>query len=196
MTKPNYKQIFAKKKAIAEKLKKVCPNITNVSGIYFYTREKPLEEDGGGSAFYIGKSRTLLDRCISHDMGYSQRIDISLKKRKYYSKANPYGWKLNVLFFPEHLLDEKERYYIELYKSKNFECYNIENGGTTNKQIIGERKPPKSYRDGIAQGYKNAVKEIKVFFEKYLDFTIKGNYNKTKERKFNEFKEWLNSEEN
>ena len=102
MTKPNYKQLYARKKEVAQKLKKVCPNINNNSGIYFYTRERTVEE-GGGKACYIGKSRTLLDRCIAHDMGYAQRIDISLKKRKYYSEKNPYGWKLNVLFFPENL---------------------------------------------------------------------------------------------
>ena len=101
------------------------------------------------------------------------------------------------MYFPKQLLDEKERFYIELYKSKeNGECYNVESGGTLGKEIIGERKEPKNYREGIAQGRKNAIKEIKVFFEKYLDFAIKGKYNKIKERKFNEFKEWLNSEEN
>jgi hypothetical protein len=190
MTKPNYKQLYARKKEVAQKLKKVCPNINNNSGIYFYTREKSMEE-GGGRAFYIGKSRTLLDRCIAHDMGYAQRIDISLKKRKYYSESNPYGWKLNVLTFPERLLDEKERYYIDLYVRIGGECYNKENGGTTGKQLINERKPPKSYTDGLKQGRKNAVREVKVFFDKYLDYSVKGVSNKIKERKYNEFKEWL-----
>lgn len=187
MNKPNYRQLFEKKKEIAKKIKKVCPKITNYSGIYFYTREK----EEGGRAFYIGKSVHLLDRCISHDMSYKQRIDKSLKSRGYYSKENPYGWKLNVMFFPEHLLDEKEAYYIDLYRKQVGECYNVESGGTLGKEIIGERKPPKGYRDGLSQGFKNAKKEVKIFFDKYLDFIIKGDSNKTKERKFNEFKEWL-----
>lgn len=192
--KPNYKQLYARKKEVAQKLKKVCPNINNNSGIYFYTRERTVEE-GGGKACYIGKSRTLLDRCISHDIGYAQRIDISLKKRKYYSENNPYGWKLNVLFFPENLLDEKERYYIELYQSHYEECYNKENGGTTGKSLINERKPAKNYTDGLKQGAKNAHRKVKEYFEKYLDFEIKNPSNKIKERKYNEFKEWLDNEE-
>jgi hypothetical protein len=186
----NYKQLYARKKEVAQKLKKVCPNINNNSAIYFYTRERTTEE-GGGKACYIGKSRTLLDRCISHDMGYAQRIDISLKKRKYYSEKNPYGWKLNVLFFPENLLDEKERYYIELYQSHYEECYNKESGGTTGKSLINERKPPKTYQDGLLQGDKRTKRKVKEYFDKYLDFTIKSPSNKIKERKYNEFKEWL-----
>ena len=188
--KPNYKQLNARKKEVAQKLKKVCPNINNNSGIYFYTRERTVEE-GGGKACYIGKSRTLLDRCISHDMGYAQRIDISLKKRKYYSESNPYGWKLNVLFFPENLLDEKERYYIELYQSHYEECYNKESGGTTGKSLINERKPPKTYQDGLLQGDKRTKRKFKEYFDKYLDFQVRFPSNKIKERKYNEFKEWL-----
>lgn len=190
MTKPNYKKLYARKKEAAQKLKKVCPNINNDSGIYFYTRERTVEE-GGGKACYIGKSRTLLDRCIAHDMGYAQRIDISLKKRKYYSENNPYGWKLNVLFFPETLLDEKERYYIELYQSHYEECYNKESGGTTGKSLINERKPPKTYQDGLLQGDKRTKRKVKEYFDKYLDYSVKGVSNKIKERKYNEFKEWL-----
>ena len=195
MATPNYKQLYARKKEVANKLKKICPKITNDSGIYFYTREKSIEE-GGGRAFYIGKSRTLLDRCISHDMGYAQRIDISLKKRKYYSESNPYGWKLNVLTFPERLLDEKERYYIDLYMRIGGECYNKENGGTTGKQLINERKPPKTYQDGLKQGDKRTKRKVKEYLDKYLDVTIKEPSNKIKERKYNEFKEWIDGEDN
>lgn len=194
MVTPNYKQIWARKKEVANKLKKICPKITNDSGIYFYTREKSMEE-GGGRAFYIGKSRTLLDRCIAHDMGYAQRIDISLKKRKYYSESNPYGWKLNVLTFPERLLDEKERYYIDLYVRIGGECYNVESGGTIGKEIIGEKKPPKTYQDGLKQGDKRTKRKVKEYLDKYLDVTIKEPSNKIKERKYNEFKEWLDGED-
>lgn len=191
MAKPNYRQVFSKRNEVANKLKIICPNITNNSGIYFYTRQK----EEGGFAYYIGKSVTILDRCISHDIMYNQRIDISLKKRGYFSQSNPYGWKLNFLYFPKQSLDEKERFYIELYKSKeNGECYNVESGGTLGKEIIGERKEPKNYTDGLKQGRKNAIKEVKVFFDKYLDFIIKDKPNKVKERKYNEFKEWLNED--
>jgi hypothetical protein len=43
----------------------------------------------------------------------------------------------------------------------------------------------------LKQGRKNAVREVKVFFDKYLDYSVKGVSNKIKERKYNEFKEWL-----
>jgi hypothetical protein len=46
----------------------------------------------------------------------------------------------------------------------------------------------------LKQGRKNAVREVKVFFDKYLDFSIKDKPTKIKERKYNEFKEWLNDE--
>ena len=128
-------------------------------------------------------------------MGYAQRIDVSLKKRKYYSETNPYGWKLNVLFFPEHLLDEKERHYIELYVNNGGECYNKESGGTLGKSMINERKPPKTYQDGLKQGRKNAIREVKVFFDKYLDYQMKPPSNKIKERKLQEFTDWLKDEE-
>lgn len=186
---PNYAKIFATKKDIEKQLKLICPNLEHKSGIYFYTREK-LEE-GGGFACYIGKSVDVAERCISHQTSWVQRIDKSLKSRKYYSKYNLNGWKLNVLYFPEQLLDEKERYYIELYKSKNYEMLNIENGGTIDKQIIGERKPSKTYTQGVTYGTLKTKKKVKEFFDKYLDFVVKQPSTKIKERKFAEFGEFL-----
>lgn len=189
--KPNYKQLYARKKEVAQKLKKVCPNINNNSGIYFYIREKSMEE-GGGRAFYIGKSKTLLDRCISHDMGYAQRIDISLKERGYYSESNPYGWKLNVLTFPERLLDERERYYIDLYMRIGAECYNKESGGTTGKQIINERKPAKTYTDGKKFGRKQLANELKHIIDNHLVISLKKE-TKTSKKALEKFYNLLNN---
>lgn len=191
---PNYAKIFVTKKDVEKQLKLACPNLEHKSGIYFYTREK-LEE-GGGFACYIGKSVDVAERCISHQTSWVQRIDKSLKSRKYYSKYNLNGWKLNVLYFPEHLLDEKERYYIELYKSKNYEMLNIESGGTIDKQIIGERKPSKTYTQGVAYGTLKTRRKVKEFFDKYLDFVVKQPSTKIKERKFAEFGEFLAEAEN
>lgn len=187
---PNYSKIFITKRDVEEQLKLACPNLEHKSGIYFYTREK-LEE-GGGFACYIGKSVDVAERCISHQISWSQRIDKSLKSRKYYSKYNLNGWKLNVLYFPTEVLDEKERYYIELYKSKNYEMLNIENGGTLNKEIIGEKKPSRGYHDGLTQGEKKTKEQVKTYFDKYLDFVIKPPTGKVKERKFQEFADFLN----
>lgn len=186
----DYKAVFDKKQEVAKKLKLICPNANNNSGIYFYTRQ----DENGKKAFYIGKSSHILDRCISHDIYYNQRIDISIKKRGYYSEENPYGWKLNVLFFPEYLLNEKEAYYIALYRQKGGECYNVESGGTIGKEIIGERKPSKTYTQGVEYGEKKAIKQIKELFDKYLDCVIKEPSNKVKERKKREFEKLLKGE--
>ena len=188
--KPNYKQIFTKQKQCEEILKLACPNIKHKSGIYFLTR---IEDDKKYA--YIGKGVDVCKRMVSHLLGYSQRIDISLRKRGFFSKSNELGWKLNVLYFPKELLDGKERYYIQQYINSGVIMYNIESGGTVDKEIIGERKAPKNYRDGIAQGRKNLLKEIRIYFEKYIDFIIKGEPNKIKEKKFDEFARLLKSDE-
>ena len=182
----NYKRLFAIQKNIGETLKKACPSIGTNSGIYFYIRE-----DSNGKYAYIGKASNLLERNISHLQGYQQRIDVSLKKRGFYSNNNLGGWKLNVLCFPKHQLDKAEQYYIDLYKKNGYNLYNIESGGTTGKSDINERKLGKGYHDGITQGKKKILEQVKTYFDKYLDFTIKGTPNKIKERKFKEFEDFL-----
>lgn len=186
----NYGKIFARQKQCEEILKKACPNISHNSGIYFLLRDEEDKRYG-----YIGKGKDVLRRMRSHLLGYQQRIDISLRKRGFYSKDNEGGWKLNVLYFPEHLLDEKERYYIELYRKSGTILYNVENGGTLNKEIIGEKKPTKLYSDGLLQGDKRTKRKVKEYFDKYFDFSIRQPSNKIKERKYEEFVEWLNESE-
>lgn len=192
MNKYNYADMFITKAQVEKQLKYACANIEHKSGIYFYTREK-LEE-GGGYECYIGKSVDVLERCISHQCSWKQRIDISLKHRKYYSQTNLNGWKLNVLYFPEEMLNQKEKYYIALYQSKGYELLNIESGGAKQKFDIAERKSTKTYTQGVAYGEKRAFKTIKAFFDKYLDYSIKEPLNKVKERKFKEFEKLLKGE--
>ena len=190
--KHDYADMFITKAKIEKQLKYACPNIEHKPGIYFYTREKL--EQGGGFACYIGKSVDVLERCISHQCSWQQRIDISLKHRKYYSKHNLNGWRLNVLYFPEELLYEKEKYYIALYQSKNYEMLNIESGGAKEKFDINERKSGKTYTQGVEYGEKKAIRQVKEFFDKYLDYGIKEPSNKVKERKIKEFEELLKGE--
>ena len=104
----NFKQLYAKKNEARKKLMAVCPKIDTQSGIYFYIRK-----DIDSKCAYIGKAVNLLDRNISHLIGYAQRIDISLKKRGFYSPDNPTGWELNILHFPKNELDKWERHFIE-----------------------------------------------------------------------------------
>ena len=185
----NYKQLFAKQQYWATALKKLCPEINDGSGIYFWKREID-----GEVKMYIGKATHCLQRSVSHCMGYKQRLDISIRKWGFYDeKNNPTGWKLAIIYYPLQELDERESYYIDQYKQMGtVELYNIESGGTTNKTIIGERKQPKTYMEGIAQGKKKQLDVIKVFFEKYLE-AIPKNQNKVTLRKFEEFNQLLNN---
>lgn len=189
--KPNYKQIFAKQKEAEKVVLKACPKMDNGSGIYFYTR---VDLETNEKFAYIGLARNLIRRNSQHILGY-QHIDISLRKRGFYSKENESGWKLNFLHFPENQLEEKERYYIEQYQKANVTLLNIESGGREGKSFINEKAPPKTYRDGLAQGEKNMLNKVKVFFDKYLDYVIKDKPNKIKERKHKEFAELLNYKE-
>ena len=187
--KVNYKRLFAIQKNIGETIKKACPEINEKSGIYFYIRE-----DYKGKHIYIGKASNLLERSISHLQGYQQRIDVSLKKRGFYSKDNPGGWKLNILNFPKSQLDEKEQFYIDLYKKNNYDLYNIESGGKLGKTDINERKLGKGYYDGIAQGKKKLREELNYIIDKYLVISLKKD-NKLSQKALVKFNNLLNGKD-
>ena len=165
--KTNYKQLFAIQKRLEGVVLEACPTMPHSSGIYFYTR---VDEDGKHA--YIGKAVDLIKRSVSHLQGY-QRIDLSLRKRGFYSKENESGWHLNFLLIPQNLLDEKEAYYIKQYQGAGYELYNIESGGTTGKTIINERKGPKTYTEGKKEGKKQLSKALKDIIDKYLVISLK-----------------------
>jgi hypothetical protein len=186
----NYKQIFANKDKATRELLAVCPNICHRSGIYFL-----LREDVDGKYGYIGKSETsLLERMASHLTGYQQHIDISLKKRGFYSEDNPSGWKLNVLFYPRADVDRWERHWIEVYRNAGYSLYNVESGGTDGKTIIGERKPPKTYREGVAYGRKSLAKELRHIVNTHDFIITPRKLNKVTEKALDKFLELLNFE--
>ena len=184
--KMNYWELLSVQKRAEQTLRKVCPKISQDSGIYFYIREEE-----GKKYFYIGKATNLLERSISHLIGNQQRIDGSLKKRGFYSPDNQMGWKLNVMKVPQAELDRVEQHYIDLYIKAGYIPYNVESGGTNGKTIIGERKLGRGYYDGIAQGEKKTQEKVRVYFNKYLDYSIKGKPTKIKEKKLAEFSEFL-----
>lgn len=165
---------------------------TTKSGIYLYERT----DEKGISFFYCGQAKDIFSRQVSHWNGY-EHIDISMRKRKFKSSKNPYGWTFKILeYCPFDKLDEREQYYIMKYLKEGRQTYNVGYGGQKSKDSqIREQKPNRGYLDGLKQGRKNAVREVKVFFDKYLDYSVKGGSNKIKERKYNEFKEWLKDEE-
>lgn len=188
-------QDIRKAKAIEQKNKKrlleVNPKLDDGSGIYFLTR---VDEDGI-NYFYVGQALHILQRLASHLVNF-QHIDLSLKKRGFYSKENPYGWKVNFIHYPIPELDKWEQYWILEYTKKGYQCrYNKTAGGQgEGKEKINEFKPSKGYRDGLAQGYKNAVKEIKNIIDKHLIVTLKPDKanNKVSQKAFDKFNEILN----
>jgi hypothetical protein len=182
----NYKQLYAIKKNNEKRILSVCPGMKNQSGIYFYTRT----DENGISYFYIGQSVDCLERNISHLSGF-QHIDLSIKKRGFYSEENPYGWKLNFIHYPREKLDEMEQYWILEYTKKGYQCrYNKTAGGQgTGKEKINEFKPTKGYRDGLKQGRINLARELSHIAEKHLEIRLKPEKqgNKVSEKQYEKF---------
>ena len=191
-------QNIAKVKAIEQKNKQrllaVNPKLDDKSGIYFLTR---IDEDNIGY-FYIGQARNIIQRMCGHLVGY-QHIDLSIKKRGFYSEDNPYGWKLNFMHYPITELDKWEQHWILQYTKKGYQCrYNKTSGGQGNgKEKINEFKPAKTYRDGLTQGRKNLAKELRHIADKHLIISIKPEKanNKVSIKQFEKFNELLGSEE-
>ena len=186
----DYRKVYAIKQENKKRILKACPTMKNQSGIYFYTRT----DENGISYFYIGQSVDCLERNISHLTGY-QHIDLSIKKRGFYSEDNPYGWKLNFKHYPKEKLDEMEQYWILEYTKKGYQCrYNKTAGGQGNgKKKINDFKPPKGYREGIEQGKKALARELSSIAEKHLTIELRADKanNKVSQRQFEKFMDLL-----
>lgn len=190
----DYRKVYAIKKQNEQRITKVNPNLKNESGIYFFTRQ----DENGVLHNYTGQSVTVRDRVVSHLSGYEQHIDRSLKAHGLYDEQkNPYGWKVNALYYPKDKLDEMERYWILEYMKKGYQSKNKLNGGQgTGKFDIAERKPSKGYRDGLAQGEKNLAKKIKHLFDLHLDVKTKSDPPTRYQRDaLEKFKELINTED-
>ena len=192
----NYQNI-AKAKAIEkqnkERLLKANPKLDDESGIYFLTR---TDEDNI-SYFYIGQAVHILTRLAQHLVGY-QHIDLSIKKRGLYSADNPYGWKVNFMYYPKGELDKWEQYWILEYTKRGYQCrYNKTGGGQgEGKEKINEFRPAKGYRDGIRQGKINLARELSYIAEKHLKIEIREDKknNKVSQKQFEKFKELMNED--
>ena len=186
----NYAQVRAVQEKYKKQIKKVCPEIDDKPGIYFLLRKDENEIN----YFYIGQAVKLLSRMASHMTGY-QHIDLSLKKRGWYSEENPYGWDLNIIHYPESELDKWEQYWILQYTKQGYQCrYNKTAGGQgEGKEKINEYRPAKGYRDGLNQGYKNASREVANLFDKHLNYSKKSDKpNKNQDRAAEKFEDFLN----
>ena len=183
----NYKQIYAIKKANEERILKACPNCPNTSGIYFLLRE----EDGFRYA-YIGQAVRLRERLGSHLSGY-QHIDLSIKKHGLWSVENPTGYRVHYLPVPKEMLDEMEQKYIKQYANAGYQMRNATSGSQgVGKKGLDNARPTRTYYDGLAQGYKNAQKEVAHLFDLHLDYTTKKNPpTKLQEKALEKFKDFL-----
>ena len=186
----NIAQIKAIEKKNRERLLKVNPNLNDRSGIYFLTRT--YENDI--SYFYIGQAVNIIQRMCGHLTGY-QHIDLSIKKRGFYSEETPYGWKLNFINYPKSDLDEMEQYWILEYTKRGYQCrYNKTAGGQgEGKEKINEFKPSRGYRDGLKQGEKNLARELSSIAEKHLKIEIRDykKRNKISQRQYEKFMDLL-----
>ena len=183
----NYKQIYAIKKANEERILKVCPNCPNTSGIYFL-----LREDDGFKYAYIGQAVRLRERLGSHLSGY-QHIDLSLKKHGLWSEENPTGYRVHFLEFAESLLDEMEQKYIKQYANAGYQMRNATSGSQgVGKKGLDNQKQPRTYYEGLNNGYERARKEIAHLFFLYLDETTKKQSpTKLQEKALQKFKDFL-----
>jgi len=169
----NWQKVYAMKKQAQEKILKVAPTLRNDSGIYILTRD----DESGLQMAYIGQAKHIIDRLVSHLNGYSQRIDISLKKRGFYDEVKrPYGWKLDCIYTLESELDDYEEMKIKEYALKGYQLYN-QTAGKQGKGKVGinDWQSNKGYRQGLKQGYQNCLKDIKEYFIKYLNYAPKND---------------------
>lgn len=180
------KQIKAQEKRNKERWLKLDSTIPNTSGIYILTRE-----ENGFKYAYIGQAKHILTRLAEHLKGF-QHIDLSIKNHKLYSKSNPCGWKIAYIRYKESELDDKEQYFIKMYANAGYQMRNKTAGGQSDgKFAIANGRDGKGYYDGVKHGTKKTLLQIKEFFDKYLDYSIKEPIGKVKQRKFEQFKQLL-----
>lgn len=191
MSYQNFRQIKAIEQKNKQRLLEVNPELNEDSGIYFLTRTDEL----GIRHAYVGLARHVLTRLAQHLSNY-QYIDNSIRKHGLYSEDNPYGYKVNFLNCLENELEEKERYYITQYGLNGYQMKNRDTGGGAGKQEIGDRKQPKTYREGIQAGKKSLARQLSSIAEKHLKIEIRDDKkdNKISQRQFEKFKELLNTE--
>lgn len=191
---PNYKRIYAMKAEREKRIKDICPDIPCSSGIYAFHR---IDEAGIRRA-YVGQAVNLCERCGSHLSEYDH-IALSLKKHKFYSEDNPYGWRLAFKACPRNELDEREIATIKSFADDGYQMYNITAGGqSTGKLVTGQYKQPKTYTQGILQGKKTLAKELNHIIDKHLTVSIKKDKtnNKVSIKAFQKFNDLLSIAEN
>lgn len=169
---PQQKNYFVKIKQCKARILKVNKNIKATSGIYMFWRTDEI----GIHYCYIGQSNNVLRRCAEHLMQF-QKIDNSIRAHGLFGEKE-HGYYVKVLqYCEEKYLDELEKKWIRIYNDKpGVIMKNVTSGGQdSGRTMITEPKPAKKYKDGLKQGYKNAIRDVKEYFDKYLKFVYKDD---------------------
>lgn len=175
------------------RIKEVCPNVDERSGIYIF-----LRRENGFNYAYVGQAKNLLNRLAQHLKGY-QHIDLSIKKHGLYNAdANETGWKINIKHCDGEELNKEEQEYIRHFASMGYQLYNHTTGSQDGeKRALGETKSPKGYFEGLARGRNNAIKEIKHLFDLHLKAVYKADKpSKNAEKAMRKFNEIIGDNEN
>lgn len=186
----NFRQIKAIENKNKGIIKSQNPSVSEASGIYILYR---TENDFKFA--YVGQAKHLLTRLAQHLRGY-QHIDLSIKKHGFYDEnTNPSGYKIYCQEYPESELNEQEQYFIKCLANQGYQLRNKTSGsqGEGKKDIADE--PTKGYLQGLHNGYEKARKEVAHLFNLHLDFVVKGNSNKIKEKAYIKFENFLKGEE-
>lgn len=183
----NMRQVKAIEAKNKQRILAVCPDVPERSGIYAFVRA-----ESGFRYAYVGQAKHLLTRLAQHLNGY-QHIDLSIKKHGLWSESNMTGWKIRFMELPEDQLDEAEQKFIKVYADKGYQLRNKTIGGQgVGKAGMDDNRSPKGYRDGLAQGYKNAQRYVARLFEKHLVYRQKSDKpNKNQEKAARKFAEFL-----
>lgn len=177
----NFKQIYAIEQKNKQRILKICPAVTETSGIYIFKRT-----ENGIKYGYVGQAKRLLTRLAQHLSGY-QHIDLSIKKHGFYSDENQTGYKLNIILCDKAQLDEYEQKHILAMANAGYQLRNKTSGGQgKGKTGIAENKPAKGYYDGLKQGYKNAQRDVTKWV-KWLTVDGEGKRAEKAKEKFREF---------
>ncbi|MEE1085028.1 MAG: hypothetical protein UH850_14975 [Paludibacteraceae bacterium] len=178
------------KRKYEEQIRKVCPEVTENSGIYLFWRIDEAEFKHA----YIGQALHLCKRLVDHMLNY-QYIDNSIRKHKLYDEeTNPYGYHIEILEeCGAEKLDDRERYWIKYYADSGYQLKNQTIGGQDGKKLaLGDARPTKGYREGLVQGRKNTQKEVAKLFEKNLTYQINGKPTQNKQKAYDKFTAFLN----
>lgn len=193
MSHENIKRAKAIERENRERLLKINPSLNDKPGIYFFLRS----DENGFKYAYIGQAVNILSRLCSHMTGYSQHIDLSIRKHKLYSSDNPHGWRVEFKNFSISSLDEMEKKYIKMYADAGYQLRNVSIGGQgseRNSGMIGERKPAKGYMQGVQHGKKSLARELNHIIDKHLTVSIRTDKqnNKVSQKAFDKFNDLLN----